>query len=212
MPATYLALLHILTEPSLLQEVRAELQEAAYPQAADAAIAGGKDAKKPDLRAVIPSKLPLLRSIWFETLRMHSNSLIVREVIAPTELTSKDGQRWHLKEGGVVSMPCSLIHFNERLHPDAEKFHARRFMDTALGGEGESAAKTTKPFGGGINHCPGRSFGEKQWMSLIAGLVWRYDIKIASEKWEIPAAGEFNGLAKEPTIWLEFSKRKGSKM
>lgn len=188
--------------------MRAELRAAGYQLAVDAAVAAGEDAAKPELKAVIPTKLPLLRSIWFETLRMHNNSLTVREVIAPTELTGKDGHTWHLKQGGVVSIPCGLIHFNEKLHPDPDHFHARRFMDTALGGEGESAAKTTKPFGGGMNHCPGRVFGEKQMMSIVAGLIWRYDIKIVSDKWKIPIIGEFDSLPKQPTIWLAFSKRK----
>lgn len=195
-----------------MDEVRAELREAGYQEAVDASVANGEDAAKPALRAIIPSKLPLLRSIWSETLRMHSNSLTVREVIAPTQLTGKDGKTWQLQQGGVVSIPCGLIHYNEKLHPDPDRFHARRFMDIALGGEGESAARTTKPFGGGINHCPGRVFGEKQWMGIISGIVWRYDVKIASEKWTIPVIGEFDSLPKQPTIWLEFGKRKEIKV
>lgn len=71
---------------------------------------------------------------------MHNNSLTVREVIAPTELAgSKSSERrWCLEQGGVVSIPCGLMHYSEKLHPDSDAFHARRFLEGSLGGEGEN--------------------------------------------------------------------------
>lgn len=208
MPTGYLALLHILTEPGLLADVRSELESAGYT--AVGAESGEEGARQ--LLEVIPDQVPLLRSIWYETLRIHNNSLTVREVIAPTELSGKSGRTWHLEQGGVVSIPCGLMHYNEKLHPDPDAFHAGRFLDKSRGGEGENPSRTLKPFGGGSTHCPGRVFAEKQMIGLVAGMVWRYDMKIVNtNKWEIPRVGEFDNLAKQPTIWIEFSRREAKK-
>ena len=46
-------------------------------------------------------------------------------------------------------------------------------------------------------------------IGLVAGIVWRYDMKIVNKKkWEIPRVGEFDNLAKQPTVWIEYSMRK----
>jgi len=207
MPTGYLALLHILTEPGLVDDVRSELQLAGFAEASAKVAQGGESATEA-LLDVIPNKVPLLRSIWHETLRVHNNSLTVREVIAPTQLQTKNGNSWYLEQGGVVSIPCGLMHYNETLHPDPDSFHARRFLDSKQGGEGENPARTTKPFGGGSTHCPGRIFAEKQMIGLVAGMMFRYDMRVVSEnKWEIPRVGEFDNLAKQPTIWIEFKRR-----
>lgn len=213
MPTGYLALVHILSEPDVLNAVRSELKAAGYAEAAASARAADEEDALAPLLELIPNKTPLLRSIWHETLRVHNNSLTVREVIAPTELAGSkaSGRTWYLEQGGVVSIPCGLMHYNEKLHPDPDAFHARRFLEGPLGGEGENPARTTKPFGGGSTHCPGRIFAEKQMIGLVAGMIWRYDMRIVNEKkWEIPRVGEFDNLAKQPPIWIEFRKREVS--
>jgi hypothetical protein len=201
MPTAYLSLLHILKSPGLIDEVRAELTAVGY------------DKLEPsELKALIPSKLPLLRSIWSETLRVHNNSLTVREVIADTQLEGKDKRTWTLHKGGVVNIPCGLMHYNEALHPDADNYHPRRFMEKTLGGEGENAARTTKPFGGGSTHCPGRVFAEKQMIGVISAVVMRYDLEVTSPGWEIPLIGEFDTLARQKDIFINFSKRQPVKL
>ena len=195
MPTGYLALLHILAEPGLADEVRKELADTLY----------SSDRSPAELLQILPTKMPLLRSIWHETLRMHNNSLTVREVVANTEFTGK--KKWFVQKGGVINIPCGLMHFNEALHPDAECFHARRFLETSLGGEGESHARTTKPFGGGSTYCPGRVFAEKQMIGMVAAMVMRYDLEIANADWQMPLVSEFDDITKQPTVWLKISKR-----
>ena len=195
MPTAYLSLLHILAEPGLVEDVRKELYDNGYQSLEPA-----------DLPETIPNKLPLLRSIWHETLRMHNNSLTVREVTADTELVGH--KTWTLKKGGVVNIPCGLMHYNESLHPDSAGYHPRRFMDKQRGGEGENAGRTTKPFGGGSTHCPGRVFAEKQMIGLISSVVMRYDLEIVSEGYKIPLIGEFDTLARQKDIYIKFQKRK----
>ena len=138
---------------------------------------------------------------------MHNNSLTVREVIADTQVMGKD-RAWCLQKGNVVTIPCGLMHFDEKLHPDPDGYHPRRFLDKALGGEGEGHAKTTKPFGGGSTHCPGRMFAEQQMIGLVAGILRRYDVEITSPTYTIPMFSEFDDIANQPPIYSRFSKRK----
>ena len=195
MPTGYLALMQIVMQPGLLGTVRKELTTAGY-----------SPSETPEkLLDIVPGKTPLLRSIWFETLRLHNNSLTVREVTAPTRLNGT--QTWDLKPGGVVSIPCGLMHFNEKLHPDAYAFRADRFMEKALGGAGESAARTTKPFGGGSTHCPGRVFAEKQMIGLVAAFIMRFNIKMVNEKFDIPPVSEFDDIWNRPRAILKISRR-----
>ncbi|KAJ5822472.1 cytochrome P450 [Penicillium robsamsonii] len=194
MPTGYLALLHILAEPGLADEVRKELIDCGY-----------LERSPKEMLEILPGKMPLLRSIWHETLRMHNNSLTVREVTADTKFTGKN--TWQVQKGGVINIPCGLMHFNEALHPDPESFHARRFMEKDLGGEGESHARTTKPFGGGSTHCPGRVFAEKQMIGLVAALLMRYDMGIVNADWKMPLVSEFDDITKQPTVWVRISKR-----
>jgi cytochrome P450 len=187
-------MLHILSEPGLATAVREELAAAGYPKA------------KPEENInILPSETPLLRSIWHETLRMHNNSLTVREVIEDTKLGAR--QTWDLQKGNVVTIPCGLMHFDERLHPDPDNFHAKRFMDKTVGGEGESHSRTTKPFGGGSTHCPGRVFAEKQMIGLVAALIMRYDIEITSPDWKMPIVSEFDSIMNEKPVYFRYSKR-----
>lgn len=93
---------------------------------------------------------------------------------------------WGLQKRNVVIIPCGLMHFNEKLRPDPDGYHPRRFLDRALSGESEGHAKATKPFGGGSTHCPGRVFAEKQMIGLVAGILRRYDVEITSPTYTIP--------------------------
>ncbi|KAJ6142458.1 hypothetical protein N7471_001911 [Penicillium samsonianum] len=144
MPTGYLALLHILAETGLAHEPCGTAGDPADKNAAAA--------------------LHLARNT------SHAQQLPNgAEVVADTQFTGK--KKWFVQKSGVINIPCGLVHFNEALHPDAESFHARRFLEKSLGGEGESHARTTKPFGGGATHCPGRVFTEKQMIGMVASIV-----------------------------------------
>ena len=101
-PTTYLALVRVLTEPGLYEEIRAEV---------DAAEVSSRELGK--LPSLITGGLPRLHAVFHETLRFHSDALSLREVLEETELTSKvDGQErvYLLKKGEFVNMPASLHH------------------------------------------------------------------------------------------------------
>lgn len=187
-------MLHILQSKELTERVRSELLSAGY-----------LDLSPADRVSIIPSKAPLLRSIWFETLRMHNNLLTVREV--GKDLTLPGTRNWQLKKGNVISVPAALVHFDEKLHPSPDEFNPERFLEKAMGGKGENASRTIKPFGGGSTYCPGRIFGEKQMMGFIAALLMRFDIEVTENDWTVPPVSDFEDLWNHPRVHWKLRRR-----
>ncbi|GAB1212298.1 hypothetical protein ATERTT37_001436 [Aspergillus terreus] len=194
LPTTYLAVVHILQSEALLQTIRQELKSAGY------------DKLSPAQRVqILPGKVPLLRSVWFETLRMHNNLITLRNVENETRIATRP--EWALPKGAVISVPAALIHYNETLHPDPDVFQPNRFMDKSLGGQGENAGRTLKPFGGGSSYCPGRVFGEKQLMGFVAELLMRFDVEIVEKDFAVPPVSDFDDLWKRPRSHWKLSER-----
>ncbi|KAE9379594.1 cytochrome P450 [Stipitochalara longipes BDJ] len=195
-PTAYLALLRILYHPGLLANIRQELQDAGY-----GSLMPG------EYVSLFPLGLPLLRSTFWECVRMGSVVSTIREVLEPTELVSGD-RIFKLKKGGVVTVPPCLVHMNSSLHPEPHVFKPWRFMSKELGGDGENHTKTLKPFGGGNSYCPGRVFAEKQVMGFLAEMCWRYDITILDkETFVIPDNANFHYAVKCPRAILELKLR-----
>jgi cytochrome P450 len=191
-----MALLRILDCPGLVEDIRQELQAEGYGKLSPA-----------DYITLFPLGLPLLRSVFWESLRINSIPNTIREVLEPTELVSGD-RTYKLKKGGVVTLPSCLVHMNPSLHPEPNVFRPQRFLATELGGDGENHTKSLKPFGGGNSYCPGRVFAEKQVMGFLAEMCWRYDIKLSNkETFTIPDNANFENVVKCPRAMLELKLR-----
>jgi len=131
---------------------------------------------------------------------MHNNLVTLRHVERETRIPTRP--EWLLQKDHLISIPAAAIHYDEKLHPDPDEFHPDRFMDKALGGGGENAGRTLKPFGGGASYCPGRLFGEKQMMGFIAALIMRFDVQMVEEDFEIPPVSDFDDLwARNRSHW-----------
>ena len=185
----------MLTIPGLVGEFRKELIAASYPELLPS-----------EYINVVPAHVPRLRSFLQESFRMHVISSRIREVLEPTQL-SIDDKKWRLEKGAVVNLQSSLLHSDESTHPQAKQFKPWRFLEPALGGDGENPTKGVKPFGGGTSYCPGRVFAEKQIIGFLAAMIMRYDINIVSKNIEIPSNSNFEYVAKCPPILLELKKR-----
>ncbi|KAI1820157.1 cytochrome P450 [Xylaria intraflava] len=194
LPTTYLALVHILKSPELTEKVRQELKAARYA-----------DLSPAERVQILPERAPLLRSIWFETLRLHNNLVTLRHVEQDTRLSTRP--EWLLYKDRVISIPAAPIHYDAKLHPDPNEFQPGRFMDKVLGGGGENAGRTLKPFGGGVSYCPGRAFGEKQMMGFIAALITRFDVRIIEQDFPVPPNGDFDDLWARPRCHWEITRR-----
>jgi cytochrome P450 len=191
-----MVLLHILYCSGLVEEIRQELQDAGYG-----------DLKPEKYVSLFPLGLPLLRSAFWEGVRVSAVTNGIREVLEHTELVTNE-RTYQLQKGGVVTLPSCIVHMNPDVHPEPHVFKPRRFMDKALGGDGENHTKTLKPFGGGTSYCPGRVFAEKQVMGFLAEICWRYEIRIVNkEAFEMPDNADFHYVVKCPRAILELKLR-----
>lgn len=200
-PTTYNILMRILTSPGLVEDLRSEIESSGLAKAEPA-----------EMFEIIPSGLPLLRSCFFETIRMHSVGASIREVMEPTELTTKStadspSRVYQLKKGGVVNMPPSMLHYDTSVNPDPETFHPRRFLTRELGGEGQNPLSCTRGFGGGTSYCPGRVFAERQIIGFLALFFLHFDVGFANEDWVIPRTNDFDDVAKSTRARLTLRLR-----
>ncbi|KAK2059469.1 cytochrome P450 [Colletotrichum caudatum] len=182
-PQATWAVMEVVKDPSLFKAVREEVQEA---QITDPGT-GRATFDMPKLVA-----LPLLQSIYVETLRMHVSINITREVLESMEI-----EGYFLEKGSLVQAPTQIGHFDEEVwgaegHP-ASEFWAERHVKYAEKVDEAGNVKKVKefsmagrpseffPFGGGISMCPGRFFAKQEIMLAVAMIVTRFDVEF--EDW-----------------------------
>ncbi|KAI8623365.1 cytochrome P450 [Xylariaceae sp. FL1651] len=132
--------------------------------------------------------LPLLQSVYVETMRLRMSFSPMREVVAPVRMGGYD-----LKKGSLIFAPNYVAHYNESAwgvegHPASEFWGARhvKYVDRkdqhghhAKGAKFEMASHRNNffPFGGGPSMCPGRFFAKQEILMTLAILVERFDIE-----------------------------------
>lgn len=173
-PATTWTLCHILTsaDQTLLPELTAELTSS---QRADGSL---------DINKLV--QLPLLSSIYSETLRMYVDALVTRTVNQTFILPSSHvGHPGHLLEKGNIAMaPSYLSHHDPTFWlsygeeaPGPEVWHARRFLH---GGKYSTSGTNNRlfPYGGGNHMCPGRTFAKQEILAAIASVLLTFEIQV----------------------------------
>ncbi|KAH7322417.1 putative cytochrome P450 [Stachybotrys elegans] len=179
-PVTIWMLMEMIQDPSLLQAVREEVATAMVidPKTGNQTLSSHK------LVA-----LPLLQSIWTETLRLRINFNITRDVKQPVTING------HLiPKGSILQAPMMVSHCMEDVwaadgHPASEFWAERhvKYIDEidALGQISRKRvfamagdATSYFPFGGGINICPGRQFAKFEVFSAIGLILSRFDIEL----------------------------------
>ncbi|KAK6346481.1 hypothetical protein TWF696_006611 [Orbilia brochopaga] len=155
-------LIYILRNPSLLPRLRKEVETAIFVE--------------PELSIDWPTlmKLPLLLSVYQETLRLAVSNMTARVV---TEDTDVDG--YIFKKGRMMIAPSRALHlspvFDHPSHPMTE-FWGERF----LVGESEKLKmmNSWRPFAGGITYCPGRYIAAAEIYSAIGILILKFDMRL----------------------------------
>lgn len=134
--------------------------------------------------------LPLLQSIFTETLRLRINFNITRDVKQPITL---DGHT--IAKGSMLQAPMIVSHYDESSwgapdHPAKEFWAERHIQYTSETDESGKAcrkrvyamagrATSYFPFGGGANMCPGRHLSKYEVFLTIAVMVSQFDIELA---------------------------------
>jgi cytochrome P450 len=137
------------------------LQEEAAGEAT-AALAAGED---PDL----PDRLPLLRRIFEEALRLYPPApRFDRQAVEADRLGGHE-----VASGDIVSIWPWLLHRHEALWDDADAFDPDRFLP-----ERRSARHRFQylPFGGGPRFCVGARFATAEALTILASWLsaWRF--------------------------------------
>jgi hypothetical protein len=140
---------------------------------------------------------PLFKSALFETYRLTNEPTSIRRVARP--ITVQDGDAKHqLETGTFVSAALSLIQKDPEVFPEPEKFIPSRFLEVDQA-TGKKVARygRMRPWGIGSASCKGRTFAEKEIMTVAAAVISIWDITPTGTQWELPAMVPGTG-AKKP--------------
>jgi cytochrome P450 len=164
-------LMEIIQDASLLQAVRDEVASVTTTDPATG---------KYTLDSHKLVALPLLQSIWSETLRLRINFNITRDVKETIKLNGHT-----IAKGSMLQAPMMVSHYNESLwgavgHP-ASEFWAERHIQYSNGTRTYALAGHNTsffPFGGGANICPGRQYAKFEALTTVALIISRLDIEL----------------------------------
>jgi hypothetical protein len=179
-PVLFWFLAYVYSTPSLLDRLREEiapdvhLSEASLPEITSM-----------DLPA-LSMNCQLLKACIFETYRMVNEPTSIRYVARP--ITIDDGEFKHeLKPSMFVSAPHALINQDPTVFAHPEEFDPDRFLEIDPD-SGKLTARygRLRPWGTGVSMCKGRTFAEKEIVSLGAAIICLWDIAPASGTWELP--------------------------
>jgi cytochrome P450 len=155
--------------PGLLSSLREEISTA---------IKHSKTATKTEFDITKLISLPLLSSVYTETLRLRVSTTLTRLLISDLEV---DGLT--LKKGNMVMIPSLLAHTDasEWLTPEhpATEFWPQRFLPSKFSDGDSTTPKpgTFFPFGGGISICPGRVLAKQEILTAVAMLIWKLEFE-----------------------------------
>jgi hypothetical protein len=180
---------YLYTQPTLLSEVRQELEKS------DLVKSNGTS------RIISITKLktccPLLVSIFREILRFYAANTSARQVLEDTIIADK----YLLKKGNMVQIAGDAIHKDAKVWgSDVGHFNPYRFVNSSSGIFTEELpgekVKTVHPvafrgFGGGTSLCPGRHFAQSEIVGLAAVMVLGYDLMpVGGDKLVLPPKKE----------------------
>jgi cytochrome P450 len=109
-----------------------------------------------------------LEAVLKESMRLHPViPMVVRHLMAPATIGGID-----LPAGANVAASIILAHASETSHPDHASFRPERFL------EGEVAANTWIPFGGGVRRCIGAGFSLMEGVAVLREVLSAYDVSL----------------------------------
>ncbi|KAI1056424.1 hypothetical protein LB507_001659 [Fusarium sp. FIESC RH6] len=189
-PVLFWFLLYVYSTPGLLERIREEISP--YIR-----LSGGE---KPEITGMdfqsLFKKCQLFKACIFETYRLVNEPTSIRHVSKSVSIT--DGDRQHnLNQGTYISVPLALKSRDPALYEDPDSFIPDRFLDIdPETGKGTARYGKLKPWGIGAAMCKGRTFAEKEIISLGSAVVSLWDIRPVDGVWKLPAMIPGTGVKK----------------
>nr|WGZ60606.1 cytochrome P450 [Fusarium tricinctum] len=189
-PVLFWFLLYVYSTPGLVERIREEISSYIKLSEGD----------RPEILSMdFPSlfrKCQLFKACIFETYRLVNEPTSIRYVAQPVSVS--DGNLKHdLNQGTYISVPHALRNKDPSLYEDPDTFVPDRFLETDPE-TGKSTAKygKLKPWGIGAAMCKGRTFAEKEIVSLGSAVLSLWDISPTDGEWKLPAMIPGTGVKK----------------
>lgn len=182
-PVLFWFLTFLYSTPGLVEEMRKEVMP--YLTLSDA---GPLEIKAMDHTGLVRNCCRM-KAALYETCRLVTDTTIIRRVERP--MTVNDGPVKHeLKAGSYISAPLSFRYRDPSLYADPETFDPERFLEQDPE-TGRLVARygKLKLWGVGPSMCKGRTFAERELVSLSAAIISLWDVSPATSdgKWNVPA-------------------------
>jgi cytochrome P450 len=125
----------------------------------------------PDINPDALTRVAYLEACIDETLRLRPiNPETQRRLARPWTLGE-----WHLPAGVIVAVNQVLLHFDDRLWDQPERFHPDRFL-----GQPPSPS-IYAPFGGGDRRCLGATFARYEAAIVLGTLLREYEFELLDD-------------------------------
>ncbi|MBO0853478.1 MAG: cytochrome P450 [Nocardia sp.] len=129
-------------------------------------LAGDPEIQRQARRAADAGDEKYLEAVLKESLRLHPViGGTVRRLTRDMSIGDSD-----LPAGTVVHSSIVLAHADARNHPQPQRFRPERFLD------GQVAANTWFPFGGGVRRCIGAGFSLMEGTAVLTEVLTRFEL------------------------------------
>jgi cytochrome P450 len=143
-------------------------------------------------RPADPDKLPLIRAITEETLRLYPPAgMLSRTAQGPDELCGRE-----IRKGDTVILPIYALHRNRLLWPNPDAFDPDRWL-----GDTRPERYSYLPFGDGPRICIGASFAIQEAVIVLATLLDRFEFAPVTGR--APKPVMILTLRPEGGVWLQ---------
>jgi hypothetical protein len=173
-PTLFWFFTHVFATPDLVIRIRSEVETVTL---VDTDASGNRTAAEVDITR-LERGCPTLYACFREALRLYSDALGNRRVMADTTLKDSDsGREYLLRKGVNVQWPTIVPHrLTSVWGDDANKFSPERFLRTPSPEEDSLRRGAMIPFGGGKHLCPGRNFAQAESLGLVAALALGFEV------------------------------------
>ncbi|KAK9778549.1 putative Cytochrome P450 [Seiridium cardinale] len=134
------------------------------------------------------ASLPLLQSVYTESLRLHVSILVTRTSTQPVTISG-----YNIPKGSVFQAPTEVGYLDEAVwstpdHPASEFWAYRHVKEVERTDDMGNVAKGLEfsigtrsgsyfPFGGGISICAGRNFAKAEVLLAMAMIISEFDVE-----------------------------------